>query len=155
MDEDIQAAHRVEGAAQAFQVTGEEVEFGHVEAGLAGPAFRFLGHRFGDVAGADRACAHRRQGQAETPHTAPGVTEAHVAEFAAVFDPGQHFIHGFLMADADVALHLVHVVGFAVDAIPAIEASGFEIPLHLLLLGQLVLQLLFRGHWLGGASAGS
>ena len=39
------------------------------------------------------------------------------------------------MADADVALHLVHVVRLAVNAVPAIETGGFEVALHLLLLG--------------------
>ena len=53
VDEHIQAAHRVEGAAQAFQVASEEVQLGHVEAGLAGPALRLLGHGLGNVAGAD------------------------------------------------------------------------------------------------------
>ena len=46
MDEHIQAADRVKGAAQAFQVAGEEVQLGHIQAGVAGAALRLLGHRF-------------------------------------------------------------------------------------------------------------
>ena len=54
------------------------------------------------------------------------------------------------MADADVALHFVDVVAFAVDAIPAIKSCGFEVALHLLLLGLFLLQKLFGGHCANG-----
>jgi hypothetical protein len=57
------------------------------------------------------------------------------------------------VADADVPLHLVHIVGLAVDAVPAIEAGGFEVALHLLLLGGFLglgaVEKLLGGHRLG------
>ena len=39
------------------------------------------------------------------------------------------------MTDTDVALHFVHLVAFAVDAVPAIKASRFEVSLHFVLFG--------------------
>ena len=146
MDEHIQAANRVEGAAQAFQVAGEEVELGHVEAGLARPALRFLGHGLGDVACINRPSPHGRQRQAQAADAAAGVAEARLVQFSALLDPSQHFIDGFLVTDTDVALHLVHVITVAIDAIPAIKSRGFEITFDDLFFILFYFKLLFRCH---------
>ena len=43
----------------------------------------------------------------------------------------------FLVADADIPLHVVHCVRMAVDPVPALKACGFEVALHLLLFAGL------------------
>ena len=72
--------------------------------------------------------------------------EAGLAEFVAFLDPGQHFVNGFLVADADVPLHLIHVIAIAVDAIPAIKSCRFEITLDDLFFVLFYFKRLFRCH---------
>ncbi len=58
MNEHIQAAHGVKRAAQAFEITGEEIELAHVQARLFGAALSLVRHRLRNVAGVDGASAH-------------------------------------------------------------------------------------------------
>ena len=146
MNEHVEAANGVEGTTNALEIGSAEAELVHVQTGFACPTVGLLGHGFGDVARGDGSGPHGSERQAEAADSAACVAETHIIEFAALLDPGQHFIHGFLVANADVALHLVHIVAFAVDAIPAIEARGFEVTLHLLLFALLVVQQLLGCH---------
>ena len=130
VDEHIQADHRVVAALQAFQVGGTELQAGRIEALLAGPAAGLVHHRLGQVAGVDLAGPQGRQGQAEAANTAAGIAETALGQVALLLQPGQHLVHRFLVADADIALNLVDVFAVAVDAIPAIKAGAIEIGLH-------------------------
>ncbi|CAI8250672.1 MAG: Uncharacterised protein [Prochlorococcus marinus str. MIT 9313] len=50
------------------------------------------------------------------------------------------------MADADIALHFIDIITFAVDAIPAIKSCSVEVVGHFSFFGLFELLALFHGH---------
>ena len=161
VDEHIQADHRVVAALQALEVGGGEAQLLGIDSGGAGAPFGLGNHRLREVAGGHRACPQLGQGQAEAAHPTAGIAETSLGQVALLLQPGQHLIHRLLVADADVALDLVHLLAIAVNAVPAFEAGALEVSLHFRLLGLLGINLLdinllgigrlgWRGHLVAG-----
>ena len=145
VDEHIQADHRVVAAAEAFEIGGAELDALWAEISRCGPAARLVHHRLGEVAGGDAAGTELGQGKAEAADATAGIEEAAPSQIPLLLQPQQHLIHGFLVADADVPLHLIDLVAVAVDAIPALKARAVEVVADLRFL-QSLLQQRFSGH---------
>ena len=66
----------------------------------------------------------------KTPRSAPAVRERHILDATVSVDPFEYFFHGLGVALTDVQLHLVHLVGLAIDLVPSVKALRFEVLLH-------------------------
>ena len=141
VDEHIQADNGVVAALQALQVGGAELQLAGGDAGFSRPAAGFAHHGLGEVGGSNRSGAELGQRQAQAAHAAAGITKTAARQVALLLQPGQHVVDGFLVADADVALHPVHLAAVAVDPVPALKAGAVEVGLHHGLLSSC-----FRGH---------
>lgn len=91
-------------------------------------------HGSGDVTGGDNG-TFPGEGNGETAGATASVTDGGSGEGTFIQQHAQGILDGLGVAEPDVLLDLVDVVGVAVDLLPPLEAGVVEILLHHLLVG--------------------